>query len=74
MTYEEAIKESLNRKWKVGTCSQGEQCWCRTIRCEPPMMYMEVHEEHEYLPIDAATAQKEVVEHIVSLHNKNFER
>jgi hypothetical protein len=39
MTYQEAINKSLTLKWKVGTCSQGEECWCRTITCDPPLMY-----------------------------------
>lgn len=69
MTYEEAIKESLNRKWVVATCAQGEKCWCRVINCDPPVMYMEEGEEYEYSPVDQATANKEVVEHIVKLHN-----
>jgi len=73
MTYQEAINESLNRKWKIGTCSQGEQCWCRTITCDPPLMYEEVEgETHEFYPIGSGDVMTEVVEHIVSLHNKSY--
>jgi len=41
MNYGEAIDKSLTVKWKVDTCQQGEECWCRVIKCDPPLMYIE---------------------------------
>jgi len=67
MTYTEAIKKSFTVKWKVDTCPQGEQCWCRIIRCEEPLMY---EDEDEYWPIRAGEVEKDTVEHIVKLHNE----
>jgi hypothetical protein len=69
MTYQEAINESLTLKWKVGTCSQGEECWCRTITCDPPLMYEEVGDEEFYV-VGSGQIMKEVAEHIVNIHNK----
>jgi hypothetical protein len=71
MTYQEAINESLTLKWKVGTCSQGEECWCRTITCDPPLMYEEVGDEEFYV-VGSGQIMKEVAEHIVNIHNKTY--
>jgi hypothetical protein len=70
MTYQEAINKSLTLKWKVGTCSQGKECWCRTITCDPPLMYGEVALEEEFYVVGSGQIMKEVVEHIVNIHNK----
>ena len=71
MTYQEAINKSLTLKWKVGTCSQGEECWCRTITCDPPLMYEEVGDEEFYV-VGSGQIMKEVAEHIVNIHNKTY--
>jgi hypothetical protein len=73
MNYEEAIKESLKVKWVVGPCPTGEECWCRVVKCDPPVMYREREEdedEEEYWPIRSGEVGKETVEHIVEAHNK----
>ena len=74
MTYVEAIKKSLTTKWIIGTCSQGEECWCRTVKCDPPVMFKEREDsdEEEYYPIRAGEVGKETVEHIVNLHNNSL--
>jgi hypothetical protein len=72
MTYQEAINESLTLKWKVGTCSQGEECWCRTITCVPPLMYGEVGVEEEFYVVGSGQMTNETVEHIVNIHNETY--
>jgi hypothetical protein len=76
MTYAEAIQKSLTVKWKVDTCDQGEECWCRIVKCEEPLMYKEREDsdEDEYWPIRAGEVGKETVEHIVKLHNKSIKK
>ena len=68
MSYEETIQKALSVEWKVGTCSQGDECWCRIITCKSPLFY----EEDEFHVISAGGVTKEVVEHIVKLHNKSI--
>ena len=74
MTYQEAIQKSLTVKWKVGTCDEGERCWCRTIVCEQPIMFKESEEddEDEYWVVAPGDLNKETVEHIVKLHNESI--
>ena len=74
MNYQEAIEKSLTVKWKVDTCSQGEQCWCRVIKCEEPIFFKENDgsDDEEYYVVGSGGIGKETVEHFVSLHNKTF--
>ena len=74
MTYAEAIQKSLTVKWKMYTCKEGEQCWCRTIKCEEPLMYKERDdaEENEYWVIGPGELNKETVEHLVKIHNESI--
>ncbi|MDC0008902.1 hypothetical protein OAE73_00915 [bacterium] len=74
MKYQEAIEKSLNVKWKVDVCSQGEQCWCRVIKCEEPIFFKENDDsdDEEYYVVNSGELNKETVEHFVSLHNKTF--
>ena len=72
MTYQEAIDKSLTVKWKVGTCGQGTQCWCRTITCDPPLMYDDGDEQYPFFVVSTGEVMAEIVEHIVELHNKNY--
>ena len=74
LNYTEAIQESLKRKWIVGTCSQGEVCWCRTITCEEPLMYQEYKdiEPEEFSVVGQGDLGKDIVEHIVKLHNESL--
>jgi len=75
MNYEDAIEESLKRKWVVGTCSQGESCWCRIIKCDPPLMYVEFDsydDEEEYWVVRSGELNKTTVEHIVKIHNESL--
>jgi len=71
MTQQEAVNESFNRKWKLGTCGQGETCWCRTITCDPPL-HIETDEEEEYFVSPAGYMDVRLAEYIVELHNEKI--
>lgn len=73
MTYQEAINESINRTWVIGTCSEGEKCWCRTIRCVPPLLFEDGEHKEEYYVVRTGEVHKELVEYIVKLHNEKME-
>ena len=74
MNYQEAIEKSLTVKWKADTCIQGEQCWCRVIKCEEPIFFKENNDsdDEEYYVVGSGQLDKETVEHIVEIHNKTF--
>ena len=74
MNYQEAIQKSLTVKWKVDTCGQGEQCWCRVIKGEEPILYKEREDwdEEEFYVSKSGELNKETAEHFVSLHNKSL--
>jgi hypothetical protein len=74
MNYQEAIEKSLTVKWKVDVCIQGEQCWCRVIKCEEPIFFKKNNDSdnEEYYVVNSGELNKETVEHFVSLHNKTF--
>jgi hypothetical protein len=74
MDIEEAIKKSLETPWRLGTCSQGESCWCRVIKCEPLLMYKESEdsEYEEFWVVGPGQLQKEIAERFVFLHNQNL--
>jgi hypothetical protein len=72
MTYEEAQEMSLQVKWKTSTCSQGEECWCRTIVPVEPILYSEyqmIDTEQEYTIVRPGELNQELAEHFVRLHN-----
>jgi hypothetical protein len=72
MTYEEAQEISLQVKWKTNTCSQGEQCWCRTIVPVEPILYSEyqmIDTEQEYIIVRPGELNQDLAEHFVRLHN-----
>ena len=73
LDYEQAISESLSRKWKIDTCQQGEECWCRVIKCDPPLFFMEKNcDDQEYYVVRSGELVKETVEHLVKLHNQSL--
>jgi hypothetical protein len=73
LDYEQAITESLSRKWKIDTCQQGEECWCRVIKCDPPLFFMEKNcDDQEYYVVRSGELVKETVEHLVKLHNQSL--
>ena len=72
MTYQEAIDKSFTVKWKTGTCSQGEQCWCRTIEPVEPILYKDGDTEDSYYIVGSAEMLKETAEYFVKLHNETL--
>lgn len=73
LDYGQATTESLLRKWKIDTCQQGVECWCRVIKCDPPLFFVESNrDEQEYCVVRSGELGKETVEHLVKLHNKSL--
>jgi len=70
MIYQEAIEKALTVKWKVGTCQEGEKCWCRTIEPAEPILFEDGNILSEYYIIRSGEVIKETVEHLVKLHNQ----
>lgn len=73
MTYQEAITKSLSVRWEVDTCSQGESCWCRTIKPVDPILYEDGDTQEEYQVVRAGELQRKTVEYLVDIHNKNIQ-
>lgn len=73
MTYSQAIEKSLQVPWKIGTCSQGEQCWCRTIVPVEPIMFLDGEELTEFMVCRGGEIQKEIAEYFVAMHNTKFQ-
>jgi hypothetical protein len=67
--YQEAIEKSFKVKWQIGTCPQGEECWCRTIKPIEPILY-EDGGDAEYYVVGMAEMNKETAEYFVKLHNE----
>ena len=75
LTYKEAQEKSLSVRWEFKPCLSGEQCWCRIVVPETPIMYDDEHggeEAFDYI-IGAGSVSKIFAEHIVEIHNKNLE-
>ena len=73
MTYQEAKQQAFKVRWKVGKCFSGDECWCKPIQGEEPIMFMDGDREQEHYIVDSGTVRKEIAEYIVELHNKNIE-
>jgi len=75
MTYQEALDKALTVKWKLGTCSEGEQCWCRTIIPVEDIEWKEKIElqdrflTHSLYIVSTGEMHKQVAERIVEDHN-----
>jgi hypothetical protein len=72
MIYQEAEDKALTVKWKIGTCGEGEKCWCRTIIPVEPILYSEyqmIDTESEYMIVGSGEMNKSVAERIVEDHN-----
>lgn len=74
ISYSDAHATSLTRKWVIGTCSQGEDCWCRTIKPDPPIHFLDGDTTEEYYVVGMGSLDKRIVEYIVELHNKNLKK
>ena len=76
MTYTEAQQRSFSVRWKIVTCSQGEKCWCRAIKCEKLIMYQEdeSEDEDEYFVVRYGEMNKDHAEYFVKLHNDRINK
>lgn len=72
MTYQEAIEKSLSVKWEIGLCSQGKDCWCRTIKPVDPILFQDGEDLQEYYVVRSGEMNKETAEHFVKLHNEKI--
>lgn len=72
LSYSDAISEAFNRKWVIDTCSHGEDCWCRTIKTDPPINFLDGDSFEEYYVVEMGSLNKEMVEYIVKLHNASL--
>lgn len=80
MTHQEALDKALTVKWGIGYCSQGEQCWCRSIVPVEDITWEEIYNEdneetkevviHPMYIVATGEMYKEVAERIVTDHNK----
>ena len=71
MNYEQVREKALKSRWKTEVCASGEECWCRIITTETPLVYSE---KEEYYIVGEAGIPKMEAEHIVELHNKSLIR
>lgn len=74
MDFDQAKKKSHKLRWKTDYCHEGEQCWCRIIKCEEPLMYskFDYFDQEEYIIIQDGQLNKDTAEHIVKLHNESL--
>lgn len=79
LTYIDALKLALTKRWKVGYCSQGKICWCRSIELDQPIDFVEF-DPHNGEPVEnvlthvahGGELNKEVVSYLVRLHNNSL--
>jgi hypothetical protein len=70
LTYKEAQELSLKVRWKAAPCFAGEECWCRVIVPEEPIIDKD---GNEIEIVSAASISKIHAEHIVEQHNLNLD-
>lgn len=71
MDYLEAQEFSLTKEWKISTCSQGEDCWCRIIE---PIEEIFDNEENQIFIASSGSISELYAEHIVKLHNESLKK
>jgi len=69
MNYEEAREKALKVKWRTEVCNSGEDCWCRIITTETPIIH---NNNEEYYIIGEGSVSEIEAHHIVELHNKSL--
>lgn len=70
LTYKQAQQKALKEEWVATPCPQGEECWCRIIEPEKPILYGD--NDEEYYIVGSASIPKEEAEYIVKLHNQQL--
>ena len=76
MNFEQAREYSFLVPWKTMECFSGPECWCRIIVPVEPIYYSHPENpenKHEYAIVDAGALDERTAEHIVRLHNENYE-
>jgi hypothetical protein len=73
MTYTEAGEYALIVRWKVGTCFSSDECWCRPIQGEEPIIFKDGGEDSEFFIARSGELSKSFAEYFVKLHNQNLE-
>jgi hypothetical protein len=68
--YQDAINKSLKSKWLVKSCFSGDDCWCKIIVLETPIIFDD-DQKIEYI-VGYGSVSKEVADHIVFLHNQSL--
>ena len=71
MKFEEAEQIALTIKWQIGTCNQGERCWCRTIKPIEPILFDDGGQD-EYWIVESGELHKNIAEYFVQLHNEKI--
>lgn len=77
MNFEQAKEYSFLVPWKTMECFSGPDCWCRIIVPVEPILYSHPESpdiKHEFIIVDAGAITEETAEHIVRLHNENYEK
>ena len=69
LTYDEVVNKAFNKSWKIETCAMGEDCWCRMITTEEPLIF---DNDEVYFIAGSGKLSKEVAEYIVILHNERL--
>jgi hypothetical protein len=73
MKIQEAAEKSLTVKWEIGTCKEGEMCWCRTIKPTESILFNDGDSQDEYWIVGSGELHKDTAEYFVKLHNKQLE-
>jgi len=73
MKYKEAEQKAFTIKWQIGTCFQGERCWCRTIKPIEPILFDDGDVKDEYWIVGSGELHKEIAEYFVQLHNQKID-
>ena len=76
MNFDQAREYSFLVPWKTMECFSGSECWCRIIVPVEPIYYRhpkKPENKHEYAIVDAGALDERTAEHIVRLHNENYE-
>lgn len=75
MDYKSAQLKSLEVLWTTEECREAN-CWCSAIIPKAPIIYRETDDgidQHFYIA-RAGELDKEIAEHIVSVHNQHVRR
>jgi hypothetical protein len=73
LTYKQASELAFTVRWKLGTCFSGDDCWCRPIQGEQPIMFDDGGVESEYFIARSGELSKDIAEYFVKLHNEKLE-